>query len=120
MSNASPVDDDTIDAAADVEIDSCLDLDAPKSFFLFAGAGSGKTRSLTEALEKVLERSRDYLRLHHQKIAVITYTNAACDEILRRVQYDHLVKVKTIHSFIWSQIEGFHADIKMWLEQGSN
>ena len=117
MSKVNSVDDDTIDAAADVEIDSCLYLDAPKSFFLFAGAGSGKTRSLTEALEKVLGRSREHLRLHHQMIAVITYTNAACDEISRRVQYDRLVKVSTIHSFIWSQIKGFHTDIKIWLEQ---
>lgn len=30
----------------DDEIYSCLDLDNPKSFFLFAGAGSGKTRTL--------------------------------------------------------------------------
>lgn len=36
----------------DEEIYSCLDLDNPKSFFLFAGAGSGKTRSLVEALRR--------------------------------------------------------------------
>ena len=117
MPKAKPVGDDTIDATADAEIDRCLNLDKPKSFFLFAGAGSGKTRSLTIALEKVLESSHEHLRLHHQKVAVITYTNAACDEILRRVQYSPLVKVLTIHSFVWSQIEKFQADIKMWLEQ---
>ncbi|PCI39752.1 MAG: Fis family transcriptional regulator [Rhodospirillaceae bacterium] len=109
--------DDEVDAGVDVEIDGCLDLDQPRSFFLFAGAGSGKTRSLTIALNKVLERSRERLRLHRQKIAVITYTNAACDEIENRVQYDPLVEVSTIHSFVWSQINGFHADIRAWLEQ---
>lgn len=32
---------------------SCLDLKNPKSFFLFAGAGSGKTRSLVQVLKKI-------------------------------------------------------------------
>lgn len=109
--------DDEVDAGADMEIDACLNLDHPQSFFLFAGAGSGKTWSLTEALKKVLERSRDRLRLHHQKMAVITYTNAACDEIKSRIQFDPVVTVSTIHSFIWSQINGFHTDIRTWLEQ---
>lgn len=116
MSETSPADDE-VDAGADIEIDACLDLDAPKSFFLFAGAGSGKTRSLTEALKKVLARSRDRLRLHHQKIAVITYTNAACDEIKGRIHYDLVVNVSTIHSFVWSLIRGLDADIRAWLEQ---
>ncbi|MDF1687961.1 MAG: UvrD-helicase domain-containing protein [Parvibaculaceae bacterium] len=109
--------DDWIDAGVDDEIEGCLDLKNPRSFFLFAGAGSGKTRSLTEALRRVLDRSRQHLRVHHQKIAVITYTNAASEEIQSRVQYDPLVKVSTIHSFVWSQIGGFHADIRMWLEE---
>lgn len=39
-------DDDVFDAKADETILACLDLDKPKSFFLYAGAGSGKTRSL--------------------------------------------------------------------------
>ncbi|MGY4567088.1 hypothetical protein [Bradyrhizobium sp. USDA 3256] len=38
------IDDDKIDAEADATIRVCLDLSAPKSFFLYAGAGSGKTR----------------------------------------------------------------------------
>ena len=32
---------------ADDEIQRCLSLDSPVSFFLYAGAGSGKTRSLS-------------------------------------------------------------------------
>ena len=36
--------DDNRDSAADSIIQRCLDLKNPKSFFLFAGAGSGKTR----------------------------------------------------------------------------
>ena len=33
------------------EILTYLDLDNPKSFFMLAGAGSGKTRTLVEVLE---------------------------------------------------------------------
>lgn len=36
----------------DDKIYRCLDLENPKSFFLFAGAGSGKTRSLVESLKR--------------------------------------------------------------------
>ena len=43
-------------SAVDDEIYSCLDLDNPKSFFLFAGAGSGKTRSLVEVLKRFREK----------------------------------------------------------------
>ena len=35
---------------ADEIIKGCLSLETPKSFFLFAGAGSGKTGSLVAAL----------------------------------------------------------------------
>ena len=41
------------------------------------------------------------MRLHGKQLAVITYTNAACDEITRRLDFDSLVIVKTIHSFVW-------------------
>jgi DNA helicase-2/ATP-dependent DNA helicase PcrA len=46
---------------------------------------------------------------------VITYTNAARDEILRRVEFDPLFHVATIHSFAWTLLEGHTEDIKGWL-----
>ncbi len=57
-----------------------------------------------------------HLRLHGQKVGVITYTNKACDEIKQRLDFDNLVEVSTIHSFVWSQIDGFHTDIRDWIE----
>lgn len=102
---------------ADEDIAKCLNLDSPKSFFLFAGAGSGKTGSLVSAIEHVLSTSERRLRMRRQVIAVITYTNAACDEIQRRLRFDPLVEVSTIHSFVWRLIKGFNTDIKGWLEQ---
>ena len=38
--------DNHVDDHVDVEIQECLSSEPPKSFFMFAGAGSGKTRSL--------------------------------------------------------------------------
>jgi DNA helicase-2/ATP-dependent DNA helicase PcrA len=109
------LDDNHVDDHVDAEIATYLNLDTPKSFFLFAGAGSGKTRSLVEALKHVRNGYGRRLRLQRKKIAVITYTNAACDEIKQRLDYDSIIEVSTIHSFIWTLIQNFHADIKQWL-----
>jgi DNA helicase-2/ATP-dependent DNA helicase PcrA len=111
------LDDNHIDDEVDVKISKCLDLENPKSFFLFAGAGSGKTRSLVKALEAAALSIGGEMRLHGQQIGVITYTNNACDEIKRRLKNDSLVYVSTIHSFVWDLIRGFDADIKTWLKE---
>jgi DNA helicase II / ATP-dependent DNA helicase PcrA len=108
-------DDNHFDDHVDDEISTYLSLSSPKSFFLFAGAGSGKTRSLVEALKRFRDANGRALKLRGKKVSVITYTNAACDEIKQRLDYDPIIDVSTIHSFIWSLIKGFHADIKEWL-----
>ena len=95
----------------------CLDLDSPKSFFLFAGAGSGKTRSLVEVLKKFKKTYAPRLRLTGQKVAIISYTNAACDEIQRRLDYDLTFSVSTIHSFAWSLIQPYTQDIRIAIQQ---
>jgi DNA helicase-2/ATP-dependent DNA helicase PcrA len=55
------------------------------------------------------------LKLQRRRVGVITYTNAACDEITQRLQYDPLVEVSTIHSFVWNLIKNLNADIKEWV-----
>lgn len=97
------------------EIFECLNPDSPTSFFLFAGAGSGKTRSLVEVLEKFKEQHVDRLRRRGQRVAIITYTNAACDEIKSRLGFDAAFHVSTIHSFSWELIKPYTQDIKNWL-----
>jgi len=106
---------DDVDDHVDDEIAACLNLTAPRSFFLFAGAGSGKTRSLVTALQHVQRTSSERLRVKAQRVGVITFTNAASDEIKRRLIYDPLIEVRTIHSFAWSLIEGLNRDIRDWL-----
>lgn len=107
--------DDLFDAEADETILGCLNLEKPRSFFLYAGAGSGKTRSLVEAIRTVCREQGRRLSLTGQKIGVITYTNAACDEIKQRLEFDPRVEVSTIHAFAWSLIAGYDTDIRQWL-----
>ena len=45
MTAAVGIPNDDLDLHVDAEIQTYLDPKAPRSFFLFAGAGSGKTRS---------------------------------------------------------------------------
>lgn len=107
--------DDEFDAEADETIVSCLNLKKPRSFFLYAGAGSGKTRSLVEAVRKVCREQSRRLSLSGQRIGIVTYTNAACDEIKQRLEFDPCVEVSTIHAFAWSLIGGYDRDIQQWI-----
>lgn len=106
-----------LDDPVDDKIASYLDPANPRSFFLFAGAGSGKTRSLVKALNHVKATYGKELSLHGHRVGVITYTNAASDEIKRRVDFSPLFYVATIHSFAWELIKGFDHDIREWLQR---
>lgn len=103
------------DDAIDDEIFSCLNPDEPRSFFLYAGAGSGKTHSLSLALKRIRKAYGERLRVRGKKIAVITFTNAASDEIASRIDLDPLFTIKTLHSFCWQIIKPLQADIQQWL-----
>lgn len=115
--------DNHVDDAVDEQIRSCLNFDNPKSFFLFAGAGSGKTRSLVNAIDFLRSaedsslKNRRWLQVRGKKVAVITFTNAARDEILVRTKRDPLVVVHTIHSFSWLLIRNHQSDIRSWIKR---
>ena len=116
MEAVQNITDDNRDSAADSIIQSCLNLKNPKSFFLFAGAGSGKTRSLVCALEYINKSFGRELKLNNRRVAVITYTKAARDEIKRRCRYNYLFEISTIHSFAWNLISPHTEDIRTWLK----
>lgn len=107
--------DDHVDDHVDKEIEDCFSTKNPKCFFVFAGAGSGKTRSLINTLNFLDREQGENLLMNGKQVAVITYTNAACDEISRRLQYKTIFSVSTIHSFLWDLIKYYQADIKSWL-----
>jgi DNA helicase-2/ATP-dependent DNA helicase PcrA len=73
------------------------------NFKVFAGPGAGKTTWLIQYLEKVLKESK---RLNKtRKIACITYTNVATEEILNRLDCDKSrFDISTIHSFLYRNI----------------
>ena len=104
-----------IDDHVDREIESCFSASSPNNFFVFAGAGSGKTRSLINTLNFLDKEQGEKLLMKGKQIAVITYTNAACDEISRRLQYKSIFSVSTIHSFLWELIKNYQVDIKTWI-----
>ena len=102
MTTAAAIPNDELDLHVDEQIKQCLDLQAPQSFFLFAGAGSGKTRSLVNALDHVRHTVGKKLRRHGRKVAVITYTKAARDEIIRRTQFTNSQPVGHGHQMNWA------------------
>ncbi len=110
------LDDNHIDDHVETEIQDCLNRRNPKCFFTYAGAGSGKTRSLVNTLNYIKDNFGTELNTHSKQVAVITYTNAACDEILSRVEYSSIFFVSTIHSFLWTVICPYQHDIKTWVK----
>ena len=77
-----------------------------ENFLLKGGAGSGKTYSLGEAITFILKNNKS------AKIACITYTNAAADELNKRFSRGDQNIASTIHKFIWGQIARYQSDIK--------
>lgn len=47
-----------------------------------------------------------------KNVAVITFTNAATDEIINRLDYSPIFHISTIHSFVWEVIKYYQSDIK--------
>ncbi|WP_276832979.1 UvrD-helicase domain-containing protein [Chryseobacterium cucumeris] len=105
-----------IDAPVDDVIYKSIKPSSPQSFFLFAGAGSGKTRTLVNVLARFKNEFGDEYKLRNKRIAIITYTNAAADEITHRLEYSSILNVSTIHSFCWELIKSFTPDIKAWIK----
>ena len=81
-----------------------------KAFLLSGGAGSGKTFTLVEAIRASVDLDPA------SRIACITYTNAAADEIRARVDSQNLW-VSTIHDFMWDKIKGYQRELKQALRE---
>lgn len=103
------------DTQADLDVRACLDQRPPRSFVMVAGAGSGKTTSLIKALAHLAATRGPALRCAGQRIACITYTEVAVEEITADVGRSPLFHISTIHSFLWSVIRSFHSDIAAWV-----
>ena len=63
-------------------------------------------------MKKIRAKSGTKLANENRRVPVITYTNAATDEIISRLKDTSIFDISTIHSFIWSLIKPFQKDIK--------
>lgn len=78
-----------------------------QSFRLEAGAGAGKTYSLVHALRMLIDEQEATLQRNGQRVACITFTNVATDEIVSRTDGHPVIYASTIHSFCWDLIKSF-------------
>lgn len=86
-----------------------------QSFKLEAGAGAGKTYSLIEALQYSVQEQGSAMRQRNQRIACITFTNVAKDEIETRTDRNPIIHCDTIHGFCWSLITPYQAQLRQHL-----
>lgn len=95
-------------------------IDARKPFLVEAGAGAGKTFSLINALKHLIEKQGRLLLRRNQRVACITYTNVANDEIKARTDRHSAIQSDTIHSFCWSAIQPFQSALRNHLPTLAN
>lgn len=108
---------DKPDTSADIQLRQCLDGVQRTSFVMVSGAGSGKTTSLIKALDYFGKSKGNELRRRGQKVACITYTDVAVQEIFSDVERNPLFHVSTIHSFLWELVKPFQSDIREWVRK---
>lgn len=108
------------DTDTDIELHARLSANGSRHFVMVAGAGSGKTTSLVKALAYLERDQGPVLRRKGQKIACITFTEVAVNEIRSDVGTDPLYHVSTIHSFLWENIKPFQNNIKDWVSKRLN
>ena len=81
---------------------------------IFAGPGAGKTHFLVENVKNIVTTHPFVAKSRTRKVLCITYTNAAVDEIVRRLdRYADSVEIHTIHGFIIEHIiKPFQQDLR--------
>lgn len=92
-------------------------INTQQHFRLEAGAGAGKTYSLIEVLKYLVKINQDIYLKQGKKIACITYTNVAKDEIIVRTDKNPIILCDTNHAFCWSLISQFQKDLRRLILQ---
>lgn len=95
-------------------------LDAGHSFRLEAGAGAGKTYSLVTALKRLIAERGAALVRSGQKVACITYTEVARNEIAQEIEDHPAILVNTIHGFSWAFLRQFQKALRDLVEEMEN
>jgi len=81
---------------------------------IYAGPGAGKTHFLVENVKNIITANPLITKSRSRKVLCITYTNAAVDEIKRRLaKFTDYVETYTIHGFIIEHIiQSFQQDLR--------
>lgn len=87
-------------------------LDAGRSFRLEAGAGAGKTYSLVAALIRLIAERGSALVHAGQRVACITFTEVARNEIAQEIEDHPAILVDTIHGFSWAFLRQFQKALR--------
>ena len=103
---------------AQAKVETCLA--ERRSFRLEAGAGAGKTYSLVAALKQMIAERGAELIQNGQKIACITYTDVARDEIAREVEQHPAILVETIHAFSWAFLRQYQKPLRELIAASEN
>lgn len=87
-------------------------------FKIYAGPGAGKTHFLVENVKNIVTQNSAIVESRSRKVLCVTYTNAAVDEIKKRLdKFTGCVDVCTIHGFIIEHIiQPFQQDLISLME----
>jgi len=89
---------------------------------IYAGPGAGKTHFLVENVKNIVTTNPLVAQSRARKVLCITYTNAAVDEIKRRLErFSASVEAHTIHGFIIEHIiKPFQEDLRQIMKEDFN
>lgn len=96
--------------AAQKRVNVCLD--EGRDFRLEAGAGAGKTYSLIEALKRLIAEQGTAMMQTSRRVACITFTDNAREEIAREIEMHPAILVDTIHGFAWAFLGKFQKSLR--------
>lgn len=87
-------------------------VNSKKEFFSLCWCRLWENTFSSATLKKIRDSIGKDLLVQGKNVAVITFTNAATDEIVNRLDYSLVFHISTIHSFVWDAIKYYQADIK--------
>lgn len=117
METLNPAEQASVDALE--QLRKCINKN--QCFRLEAGAGAGKTYSLIGTIKHLMSSRANALRRNNQRIACITYTNVAKDEIKEKTENNPIIHTDTIHAFCWGILQRYQAILRNHIpELGAN